>query len=360
MNLKPGAKPGQAQGRTDTGPLSSSLNPDGANASYPGPALKSPTLLKGYPMNVGFIGLGNMGSGMASNIARTDADLMVFDPVEAAVARLTDQGARAASNIAELARECEVIFTSLPGPAQVEEVALGAGGIAENMAPRTTLFDLSTSSVSLARRIHDEFLQRGSEMLDAPVSGGPAGAASGDLVIWVGGNRDIFDRHLELLGALARTPRHVGPIGAGTVTKLVHNTIGYTVMLSLAEGFSVAVRAGLDPLELWEALRLGMACKGSPLDLLVKQFLPSKYEPPAFALKLAHKDVTLATAMSREYGIATRLADATLAEMTEAIANGLGDQDSRAFLKLQLERAGVEIAVDAVSLAEAVARVRDA
>lgn len=309
-------------------------------------------------MNVGFIGLGNMGSGMASNIARAGINLVVFDPVEAAVNRLVDQGAHPASNIAEVARTCAIIFTSLPGPAQVEEVALGVGGIVENMAPRTTLFDLSTSSVSLARRIHDQFRDRDSEMLDAPVSGGPAGAAARDLVVWVGGDRDTFDRHLGLLQTLARAPRHVGPIGSGTVTKLVHNTIGYTIMLSLAEGFSVAVRAGLDPLELWEALRLGMACKGSPLDMLVKQFLPANYEPPAFALKLAHKDVRLATEMSREFGITTRLADATFEEMTEAIAKGLGEQDSRAFLKLQLERAGVEIEVDGAQLAEAVARVQ--
>jgi 3-hydroxyisobutyrate dehydrogenase len=132
--------------------------------------------------------------------------------------------------------------------------------------------------------------------------------------------------------------------------------VGYMIMSSLAEVFSLAVKAGVDPLELWEALRLGVIGKSSPLDLLVKQFLPGTYEPPAFALRLAHKDVTLATAMGRELGVPMRLAALTIEEMTEALSRGFGEQDSRSFLKLQLERAGVDIAVDPDRLQQAVER----
>ena len=305
-------------------------------------------------MTIGFIGLGRMGRGMARNVARSGAQLVVYDANPDAVAALTAQGAVAATSVADLASRAEVIFTSLPGPAEVEEVVLGKGGIAEQIRPGLTLFDLSTNSLALVRKVHALFESEGAAMLDAPVSGGPAGAASGDLVLWVGGDRAVFDRHLATLRTIGRLAHHVGPIGAGTVTKLAHNTLGYTLLLAQAEIFSLAVKAGLDPLELWQALRLGLVGKRSPLDMLVNQFLPGIYDQPAFALKLGTKDVTLATQLARELGVPLRLAGLVHAEMTEAVAKGMGEMDSRAYLQLQLERAGVQIAVDPERLAAAV------
>jgi len=305
-------------------------------------------------MKVGFIGLGRMGRGMAANLLKSGVDLIVHDMDADAAGDLVESGAKRAARVADLAREADVIFTSLPGPVQIEEVVLGPGGIMENMRPGLALFDLSTSSVSLARRIHEAFRQRGAFMLDAPISGGPAGAASGQLAFWVGGDKDVYERHLNLLLAIGNAPRHVGDIGAGTVTKLAHNLSGYMIMMSLAETFSMAVKAGVDPLELWEAMKLGLVGKGSPLNMLTNQFLPGKYEPAAFALKLAHKDVNLATALGRELGVPMRLASLTMDEMTEALGRGFGEQDSRAFLKLQLERAGVNIAVDPERLERAI------
>jgi 3-hydroxyisobutyrate dehydrogenase len=308
-------------------------------------------------VRIGFIGLGTMGQGMARNLARAGVQLTVFDTNADAVNRLVADGAVAAAGVAELAGSSDVIFTSLPGPVELEAVALGAGGIRENLRPDVVLFDLSTSSLSLARRIHDEFRHEGAWMLDAPISGGPAGAASGSLTLWVGGERPIFERHLDLLRIIGDQPRHVGQIGAGTVTKLAHNLVGYMIMQSLSEVFSMAVKAGMDPLDLWEAMRLGLVGRSSPLDLLNKQFLPGTYEPAAFALRLAHKDVTLATALARELGVPMRLANLTMEEMTEAMGREMGAQDSRAFLKLQLERAGVEIAVDRDRLERAIEEV---
>jgi 3-hydroxyisobutyrate dehydrogenase len=297
-------------------------------------------------MKVGFIGLGTMGQHMARNLLKSGVQLLVFDKNAESAGPLIASGARWVSSVRELAQQVSVVFTSLPGPVQVEEVLLGPDGVLENAQPGLVLFDLSTSSYSLALRLHAAFRHRGASMLDAPVSGGPAGAASGDLALWVGGDREVYDRYLPLLHAIGHSPRYVGPIGAGTVTKLTHNMMGYMIMLSMAEAFSMAVKAGVDPLELWEALRLGAVGKASPLNMLTNQFLPGKYETPAFALKLAHKDATLATAMGRELGVPMRLANMTMEEMTEALARGFGDQDSRSFLKLQLQRAGVNIAVD--------------
>ncbi len=306
---------------------------------------------------VGFVGLGRMGQGMALNLVRAGVSLTVFDTSPEAAEVLRAAGARVAADVAELAAGSDVVFTSLPGPPQVEQVVLGEGGILENMPAGLVLFELSTSSLALARQLHAAFAERGGTMLDAPISGGPAGAASGDLVLWIGGDEGVVERYRDLLSAVG-TPHWIGNIGAGTVTKLSHNVLGYMIMESLAEVFSMATKAGVDPLDLWEALRLGVVGKASPLDLLVKQFLPGAYEPPAFALKLAHKDVRLATAMGRELGVPMRLASLIMEEMTEAVGRGFGEQDSRSFLKLQVERAGVEIAVDPDRLAKAVEATR--
>jgi 3-hydroxyisobutyrate dehydrogenase len=290
-------------------------------------------------------------------VAHSGTDVIVYDILPDAADPLRAAGATVADDVGDLVRRCDVVFTSLPGPVQVEEIAYGPDGLLANARPGQVVFDLSTSSLSLARRIHESLAKQGATLLDAPVSGGPAGAASGDLVIWVGGSRDVYDAHLPLLSSFS-SPAYVGEFGAGTITKLAHNMSGYMIMLSLAETFSVAVKAGADPLELWKAMRLGLVGKGSPMDMLVKQFLPGVYEPPAFALKLAHKDVRLATELARELGVPMRLANLTLEEMTEALARGFGDQDSRAYLKLQLERAGVEIAVDPEAIRLAVEQAR--
>lgn len=306
-------------------------------------------------MKVGFIGLGRMGQGMARNLVKAGVPLLVYDRSPEAVKALVDAGAQAASSVAEVASSVSVVFTSLPGPVQVEEVVLGQGGIVENMAQGLVLFELSTNSLALNRRIYDAMKRKGGSMMDAPVSGGPAGAASGDLALWIGGDQDVYDRHLDLLRKFADKPRRVGEIGAGTVTKLANNMAGFMILGIMAEVFSLGVKGGVDPLELWQALRLGVVGKQSPLFMLTQQFLPGKFETPAFALQLGHKDVTLATNLAKELGVPMRLASMTLEEMTEALGRGWGQQDSRAFMKLQLERAGVQIAVDPEKVQAAVA-----
>lgn len=305
-------------------------------------------------VKVGFIGLGRMGQGMARNIVKAGVPLLVYDTSPAAVQVLVDAGAKAALSVAELAGQVDVVFTSLPGPPQVEEVVLGTRGILANMKSGQVLFELSTSSVALNRRIQEAFKRKGGAMLDAPVSGGPAGAASGDLALWIGGDKEVYERHLELIRTFADKPHLVGDIGAGTVAKLAHNMAGYMILLTMAEIFTVGVKAGVEPLALWEALRLGMVGKQSPLLMLTNQFLPGKFETPAFLLKLAHKDMSLGTALAKELGVPMRLGNMTLEEMTEGLARGWGEQDSRAFLKLQLERAGVQMAVDPERIQQAI------
>src|SRR5207248_3520309 len=149
------------------------------------------------------------------------------------------------------------IFTSLPVPADVEQVALGANGLIEGMYPDSALFDMSTNSVAMVRKIHGAFAEKNLYMLDSPVSGGPSGAASGKMAIWVGGDEQIFNRHKTVLDAMGDQAAYIGPIGAGSIAKLGHNCTSAVLGVALAEVFTMGVKAGVDPVELWEAARQG-------------------------------------------------------------------------------------------------------
>src|SRR5262249_24047010 len=232
----------------------------------------------------------------------------------------------------------------------VEKVALGPDGLIAGIKRAGAYFDLSTNSPALIKKLNVAFAEKGAHMLDAPVSGGPAGAASRKLAIWVGGDESAFQEHKSVLDAMGDKATYIGPIGSATIAKLVHNMSGYGLACALAETFSMGVKAGVDPLALWQAVRQGIVGRRLTFDVLVNQFLPGKYDPPAFSLKLAHKDVTLAVALGREVGVPMPMCDLALAEMTQALARGWGGSDSRIVMLLAQERAGVEIAVDSERL----------
>ncbi|MBV8534187.1 MAG: NAD(P)-dependent oxidoreductase [Alphaproteobacteria bacterium] len=294
-------------------------------------------------MQLGFIGLGTMGAGMAANLQRAGHRLVVHDTRRAAADPFLAAGAVWADSPRKVAEAAEVVFTSLPGPPEVEAVA---NGLIEGLKKGSAYFDLSTSSPTLMRRLHRQFAERGVHLLDAPVSGGPKGAKSGKLAIWVGGETAIFDKHKPILDAMGDQARYIGPIGAGSVAKLVHNCAGYAVQAALAEVFTLGIKGGVEPLALFEAVRQGAVGRRRTFDGVVDQFLPNEYDPPSFALRLAHKDVSLATALGRELGVPMRLSNLALEEMTEAMNRGWADRDSRIPMVLQQERAGVQVKVD--------------
>jgi 3-hydroxyisobutyrate dehydrogenase len=296
-------------------------------------------------LKVGFIGLGTMGGKMASSLQRGGFELVVNDINEAAASPHLQAGAAWADTPRQVAEASDVVFTSLPGPAEVESVALGEQGLLGGLRKDAVYFDLSTSSPSLIRRLHAIFGADGIHVLDAPVSGGPAGAASGELALWVGGDRQIFDHYKPVLDAIGDQALYVGPIGAGLIAKLVHNLCGYTIQTALAEAFTMGVKAGVDPLTLWQAVRQGAVGRQRTFDRLGDHFLTADFDTPAFALRLAHKDVSLATALARENNVPMRIGNLTLDEMTEALNRGWGHRDSRVSMLLQEERAGVHIQV---------------
>lgn len=299
---------------------------------------------------VGFIGLGAMGRPMAHNLLKAGHRLTVHDARRTAAESLLAAGAAWAETPRHLATQCEVVFSSLPGPAEMEPVALGADGLINGLEDGATYFDLTTNALATVRKVHEAFAARGLNMLDAPVSGGPAGAASRRMALWVGGDEAVFKRHEGLLSAIGDQILYVGALGSGTVAKLVHNCAGYIINTGLAEVFALGVKAGVEPLALWSAIRQGAIGRHRTFDLLAGNFLPAKYDPPNFALRLAHKDVSLATALGRELGVPMRLANMTLEELTEAMARGWGDRDSRSAMLLELERAQVRVAIDPESL----------
>ena len=292
-------------------------------------------------MKVGFIGLGVMGAPIAARLARSGHAVKVNDLRKVDVA-----GATWADSPAAAVADAEVAFTSLPGPAEVEAVAALIGPA----LPRNAAwFDLTTNSPSCVRRVHAAL---GARFLDAPVSGGREGAHSGKLALWVGGDEASYRRHEALLRVIGDQPIYVGPIGAGSVAKLAHNTASFTVQTALAEIFTLGVKAGVEPLALFRAIRQGATGRKRTFDRLAEQFLPGKYDPPGFALRLAHKDLKLALELAQEVGVPMQVAQLAMAEFEQALARGWGERDSRTPMLLQEERAGVSPRVPAKKLRE--------
>jgi 3-hydroxyisobutyrate dehydrogenase len=288
-----------------------------------------------------------MGASFASNLIKAGFEVTVNDLHRQVAEPHLAAGAKWADTPRELAAVSDVILTSLPGPREIEAVALDeTDGLIAGMRPGTVFFDLSTNSPTSVRHIGATLAAKGLHHLDAPVSGGPKGAASGKLAIWVGGDKGVFEANRGVLDALGDQVRYIGLIGAGAVAKLVHNAAGYAIQTALAEVFSVGVKAGVEPLALFEAVRQGARGRQRTFDSLGDHYLINQYDPPDFALRLAHKDVSLAAQMGRDVGVPMRLIDQTVAEMTEALGRGWEGRDSRVSMLLQQERAGLDFAVD--------------
>lgn len=297
-------------------------------------------------MEIGFIGLGAMGGNMAARLQSAGHRLTIYDQRRSAGEAHEGCGAIWADTPAKVAEASELVFASLPGPPEIEATGLGPSGILQGLRPSGTYIDLSTNSPSMARKVNAAFAAKGCFTLDAPVSGGPAMAAAGTLTLWVSGDENAFNKYRSVMEIIGKKVSYVGASGAASVVKLVNNTIRFGMTAVTAEIFTLGVKAGVEPQALYEALRQGNIGQSRTFDGLIDQFLTGIFDPPSFALRLGHKDVSLTMALAREYGVPTRLASLTLEEMTEAMARGWADRDSRVFTLLQEERAGVNIEID--------------
>ena len=299
-------------------------------------------------MDIGFIGVGNMGAGMANNLLKAGYTLTINDIRRDAAGPLLERGAQWAETPQQIAMQSEITFTSLPGPPDVEAVALGAEGILAGIKPGSVYIDLSSNSPTLVRRLHDIFRERGVYMLDAPVSGGVIGARTGLLAVMVGGDEALYQRVKPVLDAIGDNVVYCGAIGAGSICKLVHNTISAITSQAITELFTLGVKAGADPKALWETTRRGAFGRGAGgIHRLPESWFSGDFEPDwdkgFFATKLMRKDVGLATQLAREYSVPMALASLTEQELIEAINRGWGDNPTTKVRVLQEERAGVQV-----------------
>lgn len=307
-------------------------------------------------MKVGFIGLGAMGAGMAANLQKAGYALVVYDLKAESAKPFIDAGATLASSVAELGKAVDVVFTSLPGPKEMEQIGLGEGGLFGSMREGSIWFDLTTNSPAMVKKVAEQVGKKGITLLDAPVSGGPSGARSGKLALYIGGDRSVYEANKALLDALGDRVIYVGDIGAGNTAKLVHNLISLVTRIGIAEGMSLGVKAGLDPLELWNAVRQGAIGRARTLDLVAEQYLQSSYDPPSFALRLALKDFNLARELAQQHDVPMKQADAAYQDYVTCIERGWSELDSRSPMMLQNERAGVTIKASKADVLSMLAR----
>lgn len=294
---------------------------------------------------VGFVGLGIMGGAMVANLQQAGYRVVVHDARKEATASHRAAGALWADTPRALAEQSDVVFTCLPSLAVIESVALGPQGILEGIREGQACFEMSTNSHELLHRLHAAFAARGAHLLDAPISGGARGAQRGRMAIWVGGDKSAYQRFEPVLRVMGDRPVHVGAIGAGLVTKLVHNCASQATQAAIAEVFVLGVKAGAEPLSLWQAIRQGSIGRRRTFDGLIDEFLPAQFDPPHAALRIIHKDMTLATALGRELGVPMRFANLALADIQEAMQRGWSERDCRSVMLLPQERVGVAIKV---------------
>ena len=291
---------------------------------------------------IGFIGLGNLGSPMAQNIQKAGYPMVVHDIQEGAAKPLLDGGARLGASPEEVASQCAVIFTSLPGPNEVEQVAIGPRGLLEGIEPDAVYVDLSTSRPALIRQIEPMFRQKGAHVLDAPVSATPATAAKKRVRMLPSGDREVYDRVYPVLEAFTSEIVYTGRLGNGSVCKLVSNMAAFTILQLIAESLTLGVKAGVELPLLMEAVGPGVVGERRS-GVLARSLFGGTFDPPDFRLRLMRKDVGLATDLGREVDVPLPMATFAEQLLVQAVNRGWGDTDVYAAMRLQEEAAGVEL-----------------
>ncbi len=281
---------------------------------------------------VGFIGLGIMGRPMALNVLRAGWSLAVYARRPESMEPLAAAGAATWGSPADLARHADIIFTMVADTADVEQVILGPGGVIEGASPGAVLVDMSTSSPAVTRAIAARLQERGLAMLDAPVSGGEAGAIAGTLSIMVGGEAAIFDRVRPLFAAMGRNIVHVGGSGAGQVCKSCNQIVVGATIVGVAEAILLARAAGVDPARVRAALLGGFAASRI-LEVHGQRMIDSDFAP-GFKARLHQKDMRIVGESAFELGLALPSAAAIAQYLNALVGQGLGEEDSAAIYKV--------------------------
>jgi 3-hydroxyisobutyrate dehydrogenase len=257
---------------------------------------------------------------------------------------LLERGATWADSPRAVARQCEVVCVCVPGPDEMRAVTVGAGGILEAVSAGAVVIDHTTNAPGVVRDVGNALKARDAHLLDAPLDGGREGAVAGQVTLFVGGDEAVLGRVKPILDTFSKSVVWVGELGAGSITKIVHNALAMSIDLLLAECLTLGAKAGVAVPRLVEAFREGC---------IVSQNMTFTERMPAtlfrgdfaarFALALAHKDFGLAGDLANQHGVPTRLLDVCRQELQEAMRRGWGDQDRIKASTLQEERAGVKL-----------------
>ncbi|MCL5960786.1 MAG: NAD(P)-dependent oxidoreductase [Chloroflexi bacterium] len=287
-------------------------------------------------MRVGLIGIGNMGRPMALNLLRQGFQLTVYNRSKPRMAEVLQAGAREAASPKDVAKNSDFVLTSLPLPATVEEVVLGDEGSLAGSKPGDIFIDLSTVDPETSKRVASAVAKKGVHYLDAPVTGGTTGAAAATLTIMAGGEKEAFELSLPVLEALGKSIFHVGPVGSGSIVKLVNQMLVGVTNGIVAEAMVLGTKAGVEPRLMYEVLSTGFA--GSAiLNRAVPNFMLRGNFEPGFAIDLLYKDLQLASQLGKELTVRLLLTNLAQQVFEEARAQGLGAKDMSAAV-LPLER----------------------
>jgi len=277
-------------------------------------------------LKIGYIGLGLMGKSMARNILKAGYPLVVHNRSQGAVEELVAEGAKAASSPAEVAEHVDVAFTNLPDSPDVEQVALGPGGIIEAAREGLIFVDNSTIKPATARLIAEKLAERGVSCLDAPVSGGDIGARQGTLAIMVGGPAEALERVRPVLQAMGKTITHVGEAGAGQIAKAANQIMVAAQMVAMGELLIFARKAGAEPEKVVQAIQ-GGAAQCWTLDVKPERLFAGNRQP-GFKAYMQAKDLGIVLDTARQYGIPLTAASLHTQLFNAMLEMGLGDQDN--------------------------------
>ena len=292
-------------------------------------------------MKIGFIGLGIMGKPMSKNMLKAGYELVVYDINKAAVEEVAGAGATVANSPKEVAAQSDVIITMLPNSPHVKAVVLGENGVIEGVKSGAVVIDMSSIAPLASREIAGKLLEKGVEMLDAPVSGGEPKAIDGTISVMVGGKKEIFDKCYDIMDSMAGSVVYTGSIGAGNTTKLANQIIVALNIAAMSEALVLATKAGVEPELVYQAIRGGLA-GSTVLDAKAPLVLDRKFDP-GFRIELHIKDLANVLETSHEIGVPLPLTSAVMEIMQALKVDGKSGLDHGGIVQYYEKAAKVEV-----------------
>ena len=292
-------------------------------------------------MKIGFIGLGIMGKPMSKNMLKAGYELVVYDINKAAVEEVAGAGATVANSPKEVAAQSDVIITMLPNSPHVKAVVLGENGVIEGVKSGAVLIDMSSIAPLASKEVAAKLLEKGVEMLDAPVSGGEPKAVDGTISVMVGGKKEIFDKCYDIMDSMAGSVVYTGGIGAGNTTKLANQIIVALNIAAMSEALVLATKAGVEPELVYQAIRGGLA-GSTVLDAKAPLVLDRKFDP-GFRIELHIKDLANVLETSHEIGVPLPLTSAVMEIMQALKVDGKSGLDHGGIVQYYEKAAKVEV-----------------